>query len=82
MVRMAGVMLLGSNGVLLPVVNGDQVRRRDFVPVERGIAARDHRPCVSVSGCFASEESRIEFLEGGVEIVRVDDNRLRSDCRC
>ncbi len=46
--------------------------RWDFAPVQRGVNLRDGRPRTRVSGCFASEVSGIEFLEGCVDFVEVE----------
>src|SRR5947209_7816252 len=54
-----------------PVVDGDPVRRRDFVPVERGVGGCDDRPGLRVGGRFTGEVAGIEFLEGGVNVVGV-----------
>ena len=63
-----------------PVVDVDPVRRRrgQFVSVDRGVGARDERPRVRVGGRFAGEVSGVEFLEGGVDVVRVEQD-LRHD---
>src|ERR1700727_3938238 len=62
----------GLERCTLPVIDGDPVRRRNFVPVERGVATSDNRPCVRVGGRFACEVSGIELGEGGVDVVNVE----------
>ena len=47
-------------------------RRRQLVPVERGVGPRDDRPRVRVGGRFAGEVSGVELLEGGVDVVEVE----------
>ena len=66
--------LAGRERMRPPVVDVHPVRRRrgEFVPVERGVAARDDRPRVRVGGRFAGEVSGVEFLEGGVDVVEVE----------
>ena len=54
------------------MVDGDVVRRGEFVPVERGVIPRDNRPRVRVGGRFAGEVPGVEFREGGVEVVEVE----------
>ena len=55
-----------------PVVDGYPVRRGKFVPVECGVATGDHRPCVSVGGCFAGEVSGIKLRESGFQVLGVE----------
>ena len=45
-----------------------------FAPVERGVGLRDDRPCVRVRRRFAGEVSGVEFLEGGVDVVGVEQD--------
>ncbi len=59
------------------MVDGDVVRRGEFVPVEGGAFPCDGRPRLRVSGGFAGEVTSVEFGEGVVEIVEVE----RHDCR-
>ena len=47
------------------------------MPVERGVATRDHRPRLRVGGCFAGEVARVELLEGGVDVVDVEGDVRR-----
>ena len=42
------------------------------MPVERGVGLRDDRPGVRVGGRFAGEVSGVELLEGGVDVVEVE----------
>src|ERR1700733_3957046 len=65
----------GLERCTLPVIDGDPVRRGNFVPVERGVATSDNRPWVRVSGRFAGEVSGIELGEGGVDVVRVERDK-------
>src|ERR1700722_5444122 len=62
-----------------PVVDGVPIHRGEFLPVERGVVTRDHRPCVSVGGGFASEIAGFEFVEGSVYVVGLEhDGRHNS----
>src|ERR1700744_630197 len=59
------------------VVNVEPVGPSKFVPVERGASISDNRPRLRVSRCLAGEVSGIEFGEGGVDVVEVEnDDRL------
>ena len=62
-----------------PVVDVHPIRcrRRELVPVERGVALRDDRPRVRVGGRFAGEVSGVEFGEGGVDVVEVERDARR-----
>ena len=64
----------GANDVSSSVVDVDPIwrRRGQFVSVERGVGARDHRPRVRVGGRFAGEVSGVEFGDGGVEVLEVE----------
>ena len=56
------------------VVDVDPVRlrRRQLATVQRGVGSRDNRPGLCVRGGFAGAVARIEFLEGGVEVVGIE----------
>ena len=43
----------------------------------RGVGTRDDRPRVRVGGRFAGEVSRVEFRDGGVEVVGVEHDERR-----
>ena len=40
--------------------------------IERGVGARDDRPCLRVGCRFAGEVARVELLEGSIEVVEVE----------
>src|SRR6516162_11526577 len=63
----------------MPVVDVDPVwrRRQHLAPVERGEGPRNDRPHVRVGGRFAGEVSGVEFLEGGVDLVDVEQDAGR-----
>ena len=56
------------------VVDARQVRcgRRQLVPVERGVATRDHRPRACIRGHSAGDVTRVELRDGGIEVVEVE----------
>ena len=49
-----------------------------FVPIERGVGPRDHRPRPRVGRRLAGEVPGIELLEGGIDVVDVE-NDVRRD---
>src|SRR5271165_2560398 len=61
------------------MVNVDEVcsRRGKFASVERGTRLHNDRPRVRMGGRFAGEISCVEFLEGGVDVVRVEQDVCR-----
>ena len=61
----------GLERCTLPVVDGDPVRRRDFVPIERGVGGREDQPSARVGCGLANHVPGIKFLEGGVDVVDV-----------
>ena len=44
----------------------------NFVPIERSVDPHDDRPRVRVGGRFAGEVPRVEFGDGGVEVVELE----------
>ncbi len=51
------------------------------LPVERGVGLRDDRPGVRVGGGFAGEVAGVEFFEGGVDVVEVEQRRVPRSAR-
>ena len=47
------------------------------MPIERSVGPRDDRPRVRVGGRFAGEVPRVEFGDGGVEIVELEHDDRR-----
>ena len=67
-----------------PVIDVHPVRHQlgHFAPVGCGKGLRDDRPRVRVGGRFAGEVPGVELLEGGVDVVEVEQRRPpRSGCR-
>ncbi len=66
----------GANASRSSVVDVHPVRRRrgKFAPIERGVGPRDDRPRVRVGGRFAGEVPGVELLEGGVDVVEVEQD--------
>ena len=60
-----------------PAIDGHQVRRGKFVPVECGVRLCNNGPGVRVGGGLAGKVSGIEFCEGGVDVVELEHD----DCR-
>ena len=56
------------------MVDGDVVRRSDFMSVERGAFLCDNRPHVRVGGRFAGEVPGLEFFECGVEVIGIEEH--------
>src|SRR5689334_12160333 len=56
------------------VVDTYEIRcgRRCLMPVKRRVASGNDRPRVRMSGGFTGKVSRVEFLEGCVEILKVE----------
>src|SRR5947209_10126493 len=73
-----GCHVAGREQCTWPVVNDYPVRRGEFVSVERGIGICDDRPTVRVGGRIAGEVPGIEFLEGGVDVVGLEQH-MRDD---
>ena len=72
-------MVAGLERCAPPVVDGHQADvARELVPVERGVGLGNDRPRVRVGGCLAGEVSGVEFLDGSVDVVGVEDD-LRRD---
>src|ERR1700733_4203828 len=61
-----------------PVVDGAPIPCGEFLPVERGVVTRDHRPCVSVGGRFAGEIAGFKFVEGSVDVVGLEHDGGRN----
>src|SRR5690242_10126189 len=55
-----------------PVVDGDPVRRWEFVSVERGVDTCDDRPRVRVGGRFTGEIACIELCESRIGVVEIE----------
>ena len=53
------------------MVDESPVHCGKFMPVERGVDARDYRPRMRMSGRFAGEVSGFELLEGCDEVVLI-----------
>ena len=53
------------------MVDADPVlcRRGKLVPIECGVDPSDDRPRLSVGGRFVGEIARVEFREGGVDVI-------------
>src|ERR1700722_20492185 len=58
------------------MINSHAIRcyRGEFVPTDRGVGSRNHRPRVRVGGGFAGEVARVELRDGRVEVVEVERN--------
>ncbi len=52
-------------------------RRCDFTPIVRNENTRNYRPCARVGCCFAGEISGVEFRDGGVEVLEVENDNTR-----
>ena len=48
------------------------------MPDERPISPHDDRPCLCVGGRFAGNVARVEFGDGGVEIVEIENDSCHS----
>ena len=61
------------------VVDVHPVRRcwKHFTAVEGGGCIRNQRPRLRVVSRFAGEVARFEFLEGGVDVVELEDDGRR-----
>ena len=53
-------------------VNRIRRRRGKFLPSEPGGDLCNDRPCIRMGGRFAGEVPRVEFFEGGVEVVGIE----------
>ena len=58
-------------------VNRFRSRRGKFATIESGGDPRNDRPCVCVGSSFTGEVSRVEFFEGGVDVVWVNHDVRR-----